>query len=229
MIDCKALTVLQGAFRMGPLDFQLPSGAYGVIMGPTGCGKTTLIEAIVGLRQVESGSIHLGSTDITHADPAVRGIGYVPQDGAMFPTMSVAEQLAYGLHIRRMKQPLIRERVNDLAERLGISHILSRMPQGLSGGERQRVALGRALAIEPALLILDEPLAALDEDKRSGMCELLQSVHKEFNTTVIHITHARVEADMLATHRYDMAEGKIVSVSDGARTLVGDGIEEDAT
>ena len=229
MIDCKALTVSQGAFIMGPVDFQLPRGAYGVIMGPTGCGKTTLIEAIVGLRQVDSGTIQLAGADITHADPAARGIGYVPQDGAMFPTMPVAEQLAYGLHIRRMKEPLIRERVHGLAERLGISHLLSRLPQGLSGGERQRVALGRALAIEPALLLLDEPLAALDEDKRSGMCELLQAVHEEFHTTVIHITHARVEADMLATHRFDMAEGKIISVSDGARALIGKNAEEDAT
>ena len=249
MIECKGVTVQQGLFTMGPVDLSLPRGAYGVIMGPTGCGKTTLIESLAGLRHIDAGRVQLNGRDITYADPAVRGIGYVPQDGAMFPTMTVEDQLAYGLRLRqfhsecwserfkqrghltanllkkinkagsRLKNRYIKYRVQDLAKLLGIRHLLQRLPQGLSGGERQRVALGRALAIEPELLLLDEPLAALDEDKRNGMCDLLLSVHEECKTTVIHITHARMEADILATHRLEMSEGLIQSINEGKRRV----------
>ena len=249
MIECKFLQVTQGAFELGPVDFTLPTGSYGVIMGPTGCGKTTIIEMIAGLRQPDYGHIYLDREDITDLDPASRGIGYVPQDGAMFPTMTVADQLSFGLNIRRfniqrwierlehrgrlnnslndkmlrgrffLKNRFIRSRILSLARLLSINHLLDRYPQGLSGGERQRVALGRALAIEPRLLLLDEPLAALDEDQRGNMCDLLRRIHRELAPTVIHITHSSAEADLLATHRIRMVGGQIVETGEGQHSI----------
>jgi ABC-type sugar transport system ATPase subunit len=215
MIACEGLLVEQGEFTLGPVDFQLPDGAYAVAMGPTGCGKTTMIEAIAGLRPVTAGRILCGGVDITHLDPARRSLGYVPQDGAMFPNFTVAEQLAFGLELRKggdLTKTVITQRVKDLADLLHIPHLLDRQPQGLSGGERQRVALGRALAIEPAMLLLDEPLAALDEDKRAGMCDLLDQVHEEFGMTVLHITHSRSEAERLASHHLRFSQGKLIDL-----------------
>jgi len=143
--------------------------------------------------------------------PGARQIGYVPQDGALFPTMTVAEQIGFGLQVRREGKARIEEVVSNLAEDLGVAHLLKRKIHGLSGGERQRVALGRALAIEPRVLLLDEPISALDEDMRDDMMTLLKRVQVAHSITVLHVTHSSREAEQLADCVLQMEDGSIMN------------------
>ncbi len=167
-------------------------------MGRTGCGKTTLLEAVCGLKPVLKGRIRLMGRDVTDLHPSERGVGYVPQDLSLFPTLRVRDNLAFALEVRRRPASEISRRVEELAGLLGLGGLLDRWPQGLSGGEAQRVALGRALAAAPPVLLLDEPLSALDDDTRAEMYALLRSVQRLTGVTVLHVTHSRREADVLA-------------------------------
>ncbi|MBM3871536.1 MAG: ATP-binding cassette domain-containing protein, partial [Verrucomicrobia bacterium] len=178
MIRFDAVSWHAGAFRLDAVSFTVPAGSYGVLMGRTGCGKTTLLEILCGLRQPSGGRVFIGERDVTDLPPGERGIGYVPQDGAMFPTMSVREQIGFALMIRQRSAGEIAARVKELADHLGVVHLLDRRPQNLSGGERQRVALGRALAAKPSVLLLDEPLSALDEELRDDLAVLLKRLQR---------------------------------------------------
>ncbi len=210
MISIRQLKLIQGEFCLDQFDFDVEPGSYCVLMGRSGCGKTSLLEAIAGLRPIQSGSIHLGNRDVTHLKPAERGVGYVPQDRALFPTLKIRDQLAFSLVIRRLTSAQISERVNELARLLDIEPLLDRMPQGLSGGEAQRVALGRALACHPAVLLLDEPLSALDEELHDEMCTLLKQVHEQSKVTVLHITHSLQEAQRLGDVHYRLEKGRAI-------------------
>src|SRR5579884_668875 len=161
MIAVDNLSLRSGAFAVDGVSFVVPAGAYGVLMGRTGCGKTTLLEAVCGLKPVRAGRVRLLGRDVTDLHPSRRGIGYVPQDLSLFPTLRVRDNLAFALEVRRRGRAEIDRRVGELAELLGLGRLLDRWPQGLSGGEAQRVALGRALAAAPPVLLLDEPLSAL--------------------------------------------------------------------
>lgn len=209
MIEVKKLGIAVPGFTLRDLSFTVPDNAYGILMGPTGCGKTTLLEAVCGLRKVAAGTITLHGRDITRARPGERGIGYVPQDGALFPTMTIHDQLAFAMQLRKWGKARQKQRIDELAELLGIGHLLKRKPHGLSGGERQRVALGRALAFRPDILCLDEPLSALDEDTRGRMIELLKRVQQHEHVTALHVTHSSSEAEQLGTHVLRLTDGRI--------------------
>ncbi|MBL8793157.1 MAG: ABC transporter ATP-binding protein [Planctomycetia bacterium] len=209
MIAVENLSIRAGHFALDDLSFQVASGAYAVLMGKTGCGKTTILEAICGLRTPRGGRILLLDRDVTRLPPAVRGIGYVPQDLALFRTMTVAEHLAFPLVIRRWPRSQVEERVAEVGHLLGIESLFPRKPVGLSGGESQRVALGRALAFQPRVLLLDEPLSALDEDTRLDMCNLLRTVQKQTGVTFLHVTHNPAEARRLADQVLRFQDGKI--------------------
>jgi ABC-type sugar transport system ATPase subunit len=211
MIRVDNLTLRLGSFSLTDVSFDIPSGKYGVLMGKTGCGKTSLLEAIAGLKPIVAGRIILGQTDVTELKPAERNIGLVPQDGALFTTMTVRDQLAFALIVRRARRDLIARRVSELAEMLEIGDLLNRYPAGLSGGEQQRVALGRALAFRPTTLCLDEPLSALDDSTRCQIMELLKRVQRETGVSVLHITHNRSEADELADVRLELIDGMVES------------------
>jgi ABC-type sugar transport system ATPase subunit len=197
MIALENVSVGAGAFALSGITFEVPAGGYGVLMGKTGCGKTTILEALCGLRRVPAGRVLLGGRDVGGLAPGARGIGYVPQDRALFRTMTVAEHLGFALAIRG-RHSEIEGRVAELSRLLGLGGILGRKPHGLSGGEAARVALGRALAAAPEILLLDEPLSALDDETKDEMVELLQSVRKRTGVTSLHVTHSREEARRLA-------------------------------
>ena len=209
MIRLADITIKQGDFELSGIELELSSGEYGVLMGRSGCGKTTLLEAICGLRKIDQGKIILGDRDVTNLPPAERGVGYVPQDRALFPTQPVREQLAFALVLRSLGQSEISRRVEELADLLGLGELLDRLPDKLSGGEAQRVALGRALAHKPSVLCLDEPLSALDEELHDEMCQLLEHVNGQTGVTVLHITHSPGEAKRLAGCHYHLVDGKV--------------------
>jgi molybdate/tungstate transport system ATP-binding protein len=197
VIRVQNLTVHLGTFRLENISFEVPTGQYAILMGRTGCGKTTILESLCGLKPVAGGRIELMGRNVTALKPAERGVGFVPQEGALFPTMTVGQQLGFALTIRRWESKAITQRVNELAELLGLENLLDRRPAGLSGGERQRVALGRALAARPNVLCLDEPLSALDDETRETMCSLLKTISEQTGVTTLHITHNRGEAHNL--------------------------------
>lgn len=209
MISLRQVTVRQGTFALENVSLEVPTGEYGVLMGKTGSGKTTLLEAICGLRRIQSGSIWLMEREVTALKPAARGVGYVPQDAALFSTLTVRDHLAFALVVRRWSRAAIAARVKELAEMLGITHLLSRRPAKLSGGEAQRVALGRALAMRPDVLLFDEPLSALDDDTRNEIYALLQSIRRQVRVTVLHITHNRAEAECLADRMLELRDGEV--------------------
>jgi len=209
MIAVDHLTVRVGGFALEDVSFEVPAGQYAVLMGSTGSGKTTLLEAICGLKPVAAGTIRLSGRDVTRLRPAERGVGYVPQDRALFPTMTVRDHLAFALVIRQVDRRTTERRVAELARFLGIEHLLDRRPHGLSGGEAQRVALGRALSLPPAILCLDEPLTALDDETREDMYGLLKKVRHSTGVTTLHVTHNRDDADRLADRVLLLRTGKV--------------------
>ena len=228
MIEVLNISVKVGEFALHGITFSVPKGNYAVLMGRTGSGKTTILSCICGLLPVRSGRIRLSGRDVTHVPPAARGIGYVPQDAALFPTMTVGEHLAFPLYIRRWSREKVRERTDELAELLGLDHLLKRRPHGLSGGEAQRVALGRALSFRPEILLLDEPLSALDEETRAQMYSLLKRVQEHTHVTALHITHSRQDAQMLADCKLHLTDGTISEVDEAAWfELASTGSEED--
>lgn len=198
MIELQNVTLRIGSWQIRDLSFQVKGGEYAVLMGRTGIGKTSILESICGLRRVAAGRILIQSVDVTSWSPADRKVGYMPQDLALFPTMTVRQHLEFAPRIRGFAGKTIRERIAQLAERLEISPLLDRGIRGLSGGESQRVALGRALSAEPLVLLLDEPLSALDELTRIAAQKLLKRLNQEMGITVLHITHSREEAAALA-------------------------------
>lgn len=209
MIAVENLTISAGRFSLEDVSFELKQGSYGVLMGRTGTGKTTLLEAICGLRRVHAGRILLDKDDVTDWPPALRNIGFVPQDAALFPNLNVRDQIGFSLAVRRQPGDVIKRRVVEVADWLGIAHLLDRSIAGLSGGESQRIALGRALAFQPRALCLDEPLSALDQDTRESMCELLDSIQQKTGVTILHITHNQSEAERLADTILHLKDGRI--------------------
>ena len=209
MISVKKLSLAVGEFALEDVSFEIPTRAYCALMGRTGCGKTTILEAVCGLRDVTSGSIELMSREVTNLPPARRGIGFVPQDGALFSSMTVEQNLGFSLEVRGRSKGVVSERVKQLAELLGIANLLERRIQGLSGGEKQRVALGRALAFEPGILCLDEPLSALDDETKVGLVDLLGKVREETGVTTLHITHSLQEARSLCDMFLVMEDGQV--------------------
>jgi ABC-type sugar transport system ATPase subunit len=213
VIAVNDLALRQGSFALGGISFTVPTGKFGVLMGETGCGKTSILEMIAGLRPPASGTVLLGQTDVTHLPPAARGIGYVPQDAALFPTMTIRQHLAFALMIRRAPSKEIDARIEELSGWLGIPHLLDRRPAGLSGGEAQRVALGRALSFRPRYLLMDEPLSSLDEKMRGSLIRLLSDLREGREVTVLHVTHSRPEAEQLADVLFHLDGGQIREVT----------------
>lgn len=201
MIELEAVTVVAGSYRLENLSLQVPTGKYAVLMGRTGIGKTTILEAICGLRPILTGRIRIQQTNVTRWDPADRRTAYMPQDLALFPTFSVREHLEFALRIRRRPRAEISRRVQELAGLLQLEGLLDRRVQGLSGGEAQRTALGRALAWQPAALLLDEPVSALDAATKTAAIQMLKSINQTTGITVLHVTHSEEEAAALADLR----------------------------
>jgi ABC-type sugar transport system ATPase subunit len=218
VIEVTNLALRQGKFHLSGVSFAVPAGRYAVLMGRSGCGKTTILEAVAGLRPVLAGTVWLAGRDVTVLRPAARNLGYVPQDGALFPTMSVRDNLSFALDVRGVSPAEVEVRVKELADRLELAHLLDRRPHNLSGGEKQRVALGRALAPRPPVLLLDEPLGALDDDTRDHLIELLVRVRDSREVTALHVTHNRTEADRLGELVFRLDEEVVRSAERGARS-----------
>jgi ABC-type Fe3+/spermidine/putrescine transport system ATPase subunit len=185
------LAAQAGDFTLGPLSLDIPPDRVLVVLGPSGAGKTMLLETIAGLRPQQAGQISLAGTDITSLPPERRHIGLVFQDAALFPHLTVKDNVQFGPRARHATSP---DSSDSLLRQLGITHLADRAPRSLSGGERQRVALARALAIQPGLLLLDEPLSALDQPTREDMRALLQQLLAELEIPAAHVTHDRDEA-----------------------------------
>lgn len=210
MIELRNVCIRAGSFSLNDVSFHVARGQYAVLMGRTGRGKTTILESICGLRKITSGQILIDGVNITNWAPADREIGYVPQDLALFPTLSVQQHLEFALKLRSHPRQKIAHRTAELAAVLGLEHLLGRTIVGLSGGESQRVALGRALSFHPSVLLLDEPLSALDESTRGEMHTLLRKVKQTTGVTTLHVTHSSEEADALADRRIRLENGKLI-------------------
>ena len=210
MVRTHGLQFSVGAFALRDVALHVKPGEYFVLLGRPGSGKTLLLECLAGLKRIDAGRIEIGGEDVTRAEPRARGVGYVPQDYALFPTMSAGANIAFGLRRPGMSRADREARVAEVAGLLNIAPLLPRPIAGLSGGEKQRVALGRALAVRPRVLLLDEPLSTLDEDTREGIVMELKSIQRRTGTTTIHVCHNLEEMMALADRTAILSEGRIV-------------------
>jgi molybdate/tungstate transport system ATP-binding protein len=209
MIKINNLQITQGDFTLNEINLEVLPGEYAILMGASGSGKTTIMEAICGLRDIHEGSIQIAKRDVTSLAPNLRRIGYVAQDNTLFPGMKIGDQIAFPQILKKTPTAQIRLNVETLAAQLNINHILERLPENLSGGEKQRATIARALAMEPEALCFDEPLSALDEDLHQELSELLRNIVKERNLACLHITHNRREAIAIADKTYRLDRGTI--------------------
>jgi len=209
MIHTEELSCQIGAFRLDRVSIQIPANKYFVLLGPPGAGKSIFLECLCGLRTVDSGRIFLGQEDVTQTEPRLRGIGYVPQDYALFSHLTARDNVSFGLRVRRFPARQMTSRVQEVAQLLRIEHLLPRGIAGLSGGERQRLALARALVLEPPVLLLDEPVCALDEATRQEICAQLLRVQRQMQLTVVHVSHNLEEAFSVADHAAILHEGRL--------------------
>ena len=212
MIQVKNLSVSIGDFALRDINLSVETGEYFIILGPTGAGKTVLLESIAGLYPVKSGQIWLRGKEVTRFEPERRNISIVYQDHVLFPHLSVAENILFGLKLRRQSREQLGETLDWLSDLLNIAHLMGRKPGTLSGGERQKVALARALSVRPELLLLDEPLSALDPETREGVQKELRRLHDRLKITTIHVTHDFEEAIALGNRIAVLGEGHIKQV-----------------
>lgn len=209
MIRLEGLTVRAGGFALHDVTLEVPEGGYALVIGPTGSGKTTLLEAIAGHAPLEAGRVVLRGEDVTAAPPEARRIGFVYQQYHLFPHQSVRENIGYGLRRGARTDPARQERIETLADMLGIAPLLDRSVQRLSGGEQQRVALARALAPKPSILLLDEPFAAVDPSMRHLLRRELRALHEREGTTTLQVTHDFDDALRLGDLVAVLSEGRI--------------------
>jgi len=211
MIDIKNLSLKLGQFALKNINLHINRGEFFTLLGPTGAGKTVLLETIAGLKQLDKGSIILDRHDITREKPEKRNISICYQECTLFPHMKVEENIKYGLRFKSDRSdPRYQHRFNLLVELLKIEHILGRYPVNLSGGEKQRVALARSLIIDPAVLLLDEPLSALDTNIKETIARELKNIHHVLKTTIIMVTHNFGEAYSLANRIGIINDGQIL-------------------
>jgi len=201
-----------GDFRLSDVTLRVAPGEYFVLLGPPGAGKSILMECACGLRRVHAGRIFIDQVDVTGREPRARGIGYVPQDYALFPHRSVRGNIEFGLIPKGLPRRELAGRVNAAAALLSIGHLLPRRISGLSGGERQRVAIARALVVQPKVLLLDEPVSALDESTRRVVCGELRALHDRLRLTTIHISHNQQEAFSVADRAGVLFDGALAQV-----------------
>ncbi len=194
------------------VSLEIGSGEFLVLVGPSGCGKSTLLRMIAGLEEASTGSIAIDGADVTDLPPRSRDVAMVFQTYALYPHMSVRENLGYGLKVRRTPKQDVTRRVDEVAQMLGLEELLGRRPAALSGGQRQRVAMGRAIVREPKAFLMDEPLSNLDAKLRVTMRAQLASLHARLGTTTIYVTHDQVEAMTLGQRVAVMRDGRILQV-----------------
>ena len=209
MIQLKKLTVRAGEFMLREIDMQIEEGTCHALLGPSGSGKSTLVQAILGLKTPESGAVLLRGLDVTQLPTHRRGFGYLPQHLALFPHLNVEENLRYGIKAQRLPAVDTEPLLQELIEVTGIGRLLDRMSATLSGGERQRVALVRALAPRPKMLLLDEPFSALDAGLKRNLWMLAKKLQQEYGTTMLLITHDLEEAGFLASRISVIIDGEI--------------------
>ena len=197
---------------IGNVDLEVAPGELVVFVGPSGCGKSTLLRLIAGLDVPTSGSIHISGRDVTDVHPAKRGVAMVFQSYALYPHMSVAENMAFGLRMQGMPKADIQSRVARAADILQLGALLNRKPRELSGGQRQRVAIGRAIVREPDVFLFDEPLSNLDAALRGQMRVEIARLHARLGTTMIYVTHDQVEAMTLASRIVVLNAGRIEQI-----------------
>jgi multiple sugar transport system ATP-binding protein len=201
-----------GTRAVDGLDLEIGDGEFAILVGPSGSGKSTALRMVAGLEDVSEGTIRIGGRDVTDAAPRDRDIAMVFQSYALYPHMSVEDNMGFALRMGGAKKPAIRDRVAGVGERLGIGELLHRRPRALSGGQRQRVALGRAIVREPAAFLMDEPLSNLDAKLRVEMRAYIARLHQELGTTVLYVTHDQVEAMTMGDRVAVMRDGRLEQV-----------------
>ncbi|HEU4658349.1 MAG TPA: TOBE-like domain-containing protein [Capillimicrobium sp.] len=213
MIAARGITKRFGDFvALDDVSLEVPDGSLTALLGPSGSGKSTLLRIIAGLELPDSGSVEINGRETTHVPPQRREIGFVFQHYAAFKHMTVRDNVAFGLRIRKQPKARVRERVDELLGVVGLSGYADRYPSQLSGGQRQRMALARALAVEPQVLLLDEPFGALDANVRAELREWLRRLHDEVHVTTVLVTHDQEEAMSIADHIAVMDHGTIAQV-----------------
>lgn len=214
MLTIESLSITLGEFSVRDVSLEIRPGDYFAILGPTGAGKTVLLETIAGIHTPKSGRIILDDIEITSTEPRLRNIGMVYQDYMLFPHLTVEENISFGLGQRKISSNKQHALVKEMSSLLEISHLTKRYPGTLSGGEQQRVALARALVLKPEILLLDEPMSALDSRTRERIRLELSRIQKLFGTTIVQITHHFDDVFALANRIAIMREGQIVQVGD---------------
>lgn len=191
------------------MNLQIPAGSFCVLLGPSGCGKSTTLRIIAGLETATSGRVRIGGKDVTQLPPAERGIAMVFQNYALFPHLSVRENIGFGLSVRKVAKTEAEKRLDEAADLLGLSHLLDRRPGQLSGGQQQRVALGRALVAQAHVCLMDEPLSNLDAQLRQEMRAELRELQQRLGLTVVYVTHDQAEAMSMADQVVLLHQGKV--------------------
>jgi multiple sugar transport system ATP-binding protein len=194
------------------VDLTVASGSFCVFVGPSGCGKSTLLRMIAGLEEVTDGQILISGQDVTWAEPSARGIAMVFQNYALYPHLTVAQNIGFGLSLARLPRAEIERKVRAAADILQLTHLLDRKPKALSGGQRQRVAIGRAIVRDPKVFLFDEPLSNLDASLRAEMRLELADLHDRLEATMIYVTHDQVEAMTMADQIVVLQAGRIEQV-----------------
>src|SRR5260221_9256734 len=201
-----------GAYGVRDVDLSIADGEFVIFLGPSGCGKSTTLRMIAGLESITSGDLRIGGNSVTNVPPRDRNVAVVFQSYALYPHMTVRENMGFGLKMRGTSRAVIDSKINEAATLLGLTTYLDRKPAALSGGQRQRVALGRAIVREPAAFLLDEPLSNLDAQLRAEMRLELVKLHRRLGRTIIHVTHDQVEAMTMGDRICIMREGRMVQV-----------------